>query len=31
MNEEIINSVESLKVMLVSRATGGDGDDVTLP
>jgi len=27
MNEEFINSVESLKVMLVSRATGGDGDD----
>ena len=27
MNEELINSVESLKVMLVSRATGGDGDD----
>lgn len=27
MNEELINSVESLKVMLISRATGGDGDD----
>lgn len=27
MNEELINNVESLKVMLVSRATGGDGDD----
>ena len=27
MNEELINSIESLKVMLVSRATGGDGDD----
>lgn len=27
MNEEIIISVESLKLMLVSRATGGIGDD----
>lgn len=27
MNQELINSVESLKVMLVSRATGGDGED----
>ena len=27
MNEELINSVESLKVMLVSHATGGIGDD----
>lgn len=27
MNEEIINSVESLKVMLVSHATGGIADD----
>lgn len=28
MNEELINSVESLKVMLISRATGGIGDDM---
>lgn len=28
MNNDLINKVESLKVMLVSRATGGDGDDV---
>lgn len=28
MNEELINSVESLKVMLVSHATGGNGDDL---
>lgn len=27
MNEEFINSVELLKVLLVSRATGGIGDD----
>lgn len=27
MNTEPINSVESLKVMLISRATGGNGDD----
>lgn len=27
MNNDLINKVESLKVMLVSRATGGDGDD----
>lgn len=27
MNKELIDSVESLKVMLVSRATGGIGDD----
>ena len=27
MNEELINSVESLKVMLVSHATGGVGDN----
>lgn len=27
MNNELINKVESLKVMLVSRATGGEGDD----
>lgn len=31
MSEEIINSVEPLRVILTSRATGGDGDDVTLP
>jgi hypothetical protein len=28
MNNDLINKVESLKVMLVSRATGGDGDEV---
>lgn len=28
MSNDLINKVESLKVMLVSRATGGDGDDV---
>lgn len=28
MNNDLINKVESLKIMLVSRATGGDGDDV---
>ncbi len=28
MNDDLINKVESLKVMLVSRATGGEGDDV---
>ena len=27
MNNDLINKVESLKVMLVSRATGGEGDD----
>lgn len=27
MNDKLINNVESLKVMLVSRATGGDGED----
>lgn len=28
MNNDLIIKVESLKVMLVSRATGGDGDDI---
>ncbi|MDP2811854.1 MAG: abortive infection family protein [Rhodocyclaceae bacterium] len=28
MNNDLINKVESLKVMLVSRATGGEGDDL---
>jgi hypothetical protein len=28
MNTELINKVESLKAMLVSRATGGEGDDI---
>lgn len=27
MNNDLINKVESLKAMLVSRATGGEGDD----
>ena len=27
MNNDLINKMESLKVMLVSRATGGEGDD----
>ena len=27
MNKELINSVELLKLLLVSRATGGIGDD----
>lgn len=27
MNDEMINNVESLKVMFVSRATGGEGND----
>jgi hypothetical protein len=28
MNDSLINKVESLKLMLVSRATGGPGDDI---
>ena len=28
MNDELINKVESLKIMLVSRATGGDDDSL---
>jgi len=27
MNKELINKVESLKIILVSHATGGTGDD----
>lgn len=27
MNDELVNSIESLKVMLISHATGGVGDD----
>lgn len=27
MNNDLVNQVESLKIMLVSRATGGEGDD----
>lgn len=28
MNDELINNIESLKIMLVSHATGGNGDSV---
>ena len=28
MNDDLVNKVESLKIILVSRATGGPGDDI---